>query len=342
MSTSARCLAIGEPGFRPGSRGREAGHGTPSIGRATHLGRGLTIGWLFMFILLMAGCARVERRIVVGSKNFTEQVILGELLAQHIERQTDLRVDRRLNLGGTFLCHRAITAGEIDLYVEYTGTAYTAILKHDPIGDARQVYQRVKQEYAERFDLVWMEPLGFNNTFAIVIRGEDARKLHIATISQAAKYAPRWRAGFGYEFMERKDGYPGLARTYGLRFAEPPREMDLGLMYRALRDGRVDLVAGNSTDGLIAHLDLVVLEDDKHYFPPYEAAPVVRRDTLARYPALGAALRQLGGLISEEEMRRLNYQVDGEHRDVKQVVRDFLDAKHAFLQPESRSREGTE
>ncbi|RMG53459.1 MAG: ABC transporter substrate-binding protein [Acidobacteria bacterium] len=338
---NARWRTIGERSSPAGDGRQEAGRWNSPIGRVTGLGRDLSVGWLLVFALSMTGCTHIERHIVVGSKNFTEQVILGELLAQYIERQTDLRVDRRLNLGGTFLCHRAITSGEIDLYVEYTGTAYTAILKHDPIGDARQVYQRVKQEYAERFDLVWMEPLGFNNTFAIIIRGEDARRLHITTISQAATYAPRWRAGFGYEFMERKDGYPGLAKTYGLTFAEPPREMDLGLMYRALRDGRVDLVAGNSTDGLIAHLDLVVLEDDKHYFPPYEAAPVVRRDTLMRYPALGAALRRLGGFISEEEMRRLNYQVDGEHRDVKQVVRDFLEAKRAFSPSASKSRRGT-
>lgn len=282
---------------------------------------------VLILIVMLAGCGGSGHRIVVGSKNFTEQVILGELLAQHIESKTGLEVDRRLNLGGTFVCHRAITAGEIDTYVEYTGTAFTAILKHEPIGDPNHVYQQVKREYAERFGLDWMEPLGFNNTFAIIVRGEDARALNLRTISQAAKYTPRWRAGFGYEFMERADGFAGLAKTYGLRFAETPRIMDLGLMYRALTEKQVDLVAGNSTDGPITSLDLAVLEDDRHYFPPYEAAPVVRQQTLERHPDVRAALQHLGGLISEEDMRRLNYQVDGQHRDVKQVVQEFLRSK---------------
>jgi osmoprotectant transport system substrate-binding protein len=195
------------------------------------------------------------------------------------------------------------------------------------MSDADQVYQRVKKDYAEQFQLDWMEPLGFNNTFAIVVRGEDARALNLQTISQAAKYTPQWRAGFGHEFIERADGYAGLAKTYGLHFAESPRVMDLGLMYRALTDRQVDLVAGNSTDGLIASLGLVVLEDDRHYFPPYEAAPVVRQPTLNLHPDVRAALQHLGGLISEADMRRLNYQVDGEHRDVKQVVQEFLGSK---------------
>jgi glycine betaine/choline ABC-type transport system substrate-binding protein len=287
----------------------------------------LALGFFVAAIMALAGCSRSDRRVVVGSKNFTEQVILGELLAQHIESKTGLPVDRRLNLGGTFLCHQAITAGELDVYVEYTGTAFTAILKHQPGSDPNQVYQQVKKEYAQQFGLEWTEPLGFNNTFAIIVRGEDARALNLQTISQAARYTPQWRAGFGYEFKERADGFPGLAKTYGLRFAESPRIMDLGLMYRALTDKQVDLVAGNSTDGLIASLGLVVLEDDRHYFPPYEAAPVVRQQTLARHPELRQALRQLGGLISEDDMRRLNYQVDGEHRDVKEVVQEFRRSK---------------
>ncbi|MCS6804352.1 MAG: glycine betaine ABC transporter substrate-binding protein [Acidobacteriota bacterium] len=283
-------------------------------------------GWLLLtglWILLLSHCAGREERIVIGSKNFTEQVILGELLAQHIETNTGLAVMRRLNLGGTFICHQAIRAGDIDLYVEYTGTALTAILKQQPTSDAAEVYRRVKQEYAEQFQLEWMQPLGFNNTFAMIVRGEDARALNIRTISQAAEHTPRWRAGFGPEFMERADGYNGLAKTYGLKFAQPPRIMDLGLMYRALIERQVDIVAGNSTDGLIASLDLVVLEDDRHYFPPYEAAPVVRRQTLERHPALRQALHQLGGCISAEQMRQLNYQVDGRQRDVRQVVQEF-------------------
>ncbi len=228
-------------------------------------------------------------------------------------------------LGGTFVCHRAIVSGEVDIYVEYTGTALTAILRRPPIADAAAVYDTVRRVYHERFGLTWGAPLGFDNTFAILIRGADARRLGIRTISQAAAYTPGWRAGFGYEFMERQDGFAGLARTYGLEFAGPPRIMDLGLSYRALADGEVDLIAGNSTDGLIDALDLFQLEDDKGYFPPYEAAPVIRDDVLARHPELARALAELGGTISNADMRRLNYLVDVEHRDVPDVVREWLD-----------------
>lgn len=279
-------------------------------------------------LLVLPGCrARRERRIVVGSKNFTEQVILAELLSQAIESRTGLQVERRINLGGTLICQQALRAGEIDLYVEYTGTALTAVLGEYPSGDAKSVYDRVQKAYEERFSLELTEPLGFNNTFAMVVRGQDARQLHLRSISDIAPYAPRWRAGFGYEFMERPDGYKGWAQTYQLRFAERPRIMDLGLIYRALKEKQVDIVAGNSTDGVIAALDLVALEDDRHYFPPYEAVPVVRRGTLERHPELRGVLRALGGRISEAEMRRLNYAVDGEHRDVPVVVREFLRAK---------------
>jgi osmoprotectant transport system substrate-binding protein len=284
--------------------------------------------FLFGCLILLAACG-INRRdtIVVGSKNFTEQAILGELLAQHIEARTGLKVERRFYLSGTYICQQALLAGRIDTYVEYTGTALTAILKQKPEGDARAVFDHVRREYAPRFKLLVMEPLGFNNTFAIVIRAEDARRLSIHTISEAAHYTPQWRAGFGYEFMERPDGYAGLVRTYGLVFAAPPRIMDLGLLYRALLDKQVDLVAGNSTDGLIAARDLTVLEDDRHYFPPYEAVPIIRQDTLAQHPAVREALAQLSGKISDEEMRRLNYAVDGERRDTTVVVREFLHAK---------------
>ncbi len=280
--------------------------------------------------VVLAGCSRGrENRIVVGSKNFTEQVILGELIAQHLEAKTGLRVDRRFYLSGSYICHQAILAGRIDLYVEYTGTALTAILKEKPGGTPAEVYKRVKAAYAERFGLEVTEPLGFNNTFAIVIRGEDARRLGLKTLSQAAAHTPQWRAGFGYEFLERPDGFPGLAKTYGLRFAAQPRIMDLGLLYRALKEKQADLVAGNSTDGLIAALDLAVLEDDRNYFPPYEAVPLVRQETLARHPAVRQALAELAGRISEDEMRRLNFALDGQHRDVKEVVREFLTGKQA-------------
>lgn len=273
---------------------------------------------------LGVGCADGGDRVVVVSKNFTEQTILAEIIAQQVERATDLDVERRFFLGGTFVCHRAIVSGEAGVYVEYTGTALTAILERSPMQNPEAVYDSVKVAYARRFELVWLAPLGFNNTFAILVRGQDARRLGLQTIADAAEYAPDWRAGFGYEFMEREDGFAGLAETYGLRFAQPPRTMDLGLTYRALADGQVDLIAGNSTDGLIEALDLYQLADNKNYFPPYEAAPVVRRDLLDRHPEIADALNALGGLISDNEMRRLNYLVDVEHRDVAIVVREWL------------------
>lgn len=265
--------------------------------------------------------------IVIGSKDFTEQDILGELLAQHIESTTKLKVDRRLHLGGSFVCHQAITAGQIDAYIEYTGTAFTAILKQKPISDSTAVFQQVKTAYNKQFGLEVTQPLGFENTFAIIVRGADARALNIQTLSQAAQYTPQWQAGFGYEFTEREDGFLGLSKTYGLQFAKSPRIMDLGLIYRALIQKQIDLTAGNSTDGQIARLDLTVLKDDLHYFPPYEAAPIVRQATLKQHPELRSAIAQLGGLITEDEMRSLNYQVEGELRDIKEVVREFLQAK---------------
>ena len=260
--------------------------------------------------------------VVVGSKDFTEQVILAEMIAQALESR-GVEVERQFELGGD-LCHRAMLQGNIDVYVEYSGTAFTAILKHDPLTDPREVYDKVKQEYKTLFDIEALEPLGFNNTFAILVRGDDARRLGLRTISDASRYAPNWKAGFGQDFMSRQDGYPGFARTYGLRFARPPLEMDLALTYRALAAGQVDLIAGNSTDGLIDKLDLTQLEDDRRYFPPYEAVPLVRRASLERHPQLGEAIKQLAGRLTDAQMRRLNYAVDGEHRDVKEVVRQFL------------------
>ena len=312
-------------------RGRNA---VESEGVKAHVGWPGSI-WLIPFVCALAlvttvshlGCGRTGDVITVGSKNFTEQIILGELLARHIESRLGVEVDRRLNLAGSFLCHQAVMSGEIDLYVEYTGTAFTGILGHDPIGDRDEVYQSVKHEYADRFGLEWTEPLGFNNTFAIMVRGEDARNLGLQTISDAAAHTPSWRAGFGYEFVERADGLRGLATAYGLEFVEQPLEMDLGLMYRALNEGHVDFIAGNSTEGLVDVLDLVVLEDDLHYFPPYQAAPVVNRDALKRHEGLRAVLRSLSDSISDTDMQRMNYAVDGERRDVREVVRSFLESK---------------
>ncbi|HXA06563.1 MAG TPA: glycine betaine ABC transporter substrate-binding protein [Bryobacteraceae bacterium] len=279
---------------------------------------------VFLLLLPVIACERNANRIVVGSKNFTEQLILGELFAQIIEARTHLPVERRFYLAGTFICHQAILAGRIDIYPEYTGTALTAVLKQQPSCDKQEVYRRVKQSYESQFGLSVGPPLGFDDTFAMVIRGEDARQLHLKTLSEAAVFTPKWRAGFGYEFMERPDGYKGLVASYGLRFAEAPRIMDLGLITRALKERQVDIIAGNNTDGLIPALDFVVLEDDHHYFPPYEAVAILRGEMLKNHPEVGTALSELSGAISDEDMRRMNYAVDGQHRDVTAVVREFL------------------
>jgi osmoprotectant transport system substrate-binding protein len=287
------------------------------------------IGLVVALALVCFGACGPGRQdsIVIGSKNFSEQALLGEILAQHIEARTHLPVVRRFYLAGSYICQQALLAGRIDTYVEYTGTALTAIL-HDPIErDPGAVFQSVRSEYKKRFGLNVLPSLGFDNTFAIVIRGEDARRLNLKTISDAAPYSSRWRAGFGFEFSERPDGYPGLAKLYGFRFAESPRILDLGLLYRALLEKQVDLVAGNSTDGLLAAHDLVMLEDDKHYFPPYEAVPVVREDTFTRHPAVQGALKDLAGKISTDEMRKMNNAVDGQHLDAADVAREFLRRK---------------
>jgi len=263
-------------------------------------------------------------RVVVGSKNFTESFLLGELIAQQIETHTNLKVERRFYLAGTYICQQAILAGRIDVYPEYTGTALTTILKQPAGREKADVYQRVKREYESRFALELGPPFGFNDTFAMEIRGEDARRLSVRTLSQAAAFAPQWRAGFGYEFMERPDGYHGLVATYGLRFAEQPRIMDLGLLARALKDHQIDFAGGNATDGLIPALDLYVLEDDRHYFPPYEAMPVIRQQTIQEHPEVLRVLGDLADKISDAQMQRMNYAVDGQHRDPRDVVRGFL------------------
>jgi osmoprotectant transport system permease protein len=281
---------------------------------------------VLLLLPLSAFAGRSRGAIVVGSKNFTEQVILGELLAQAIERDTGLGVQRRLNLGGTLICDRALLTGDVDVYVEYTGTALTAVFHQPAKTDARAVFDGVRDQYA-RTGRTLLPPLGFDNTFAILVRGSDARAKNLRTIDDAVREAPGWRAGFGYEFLERPDGYPGLAAAYGLRFAAAPRVMDLALSYRALASGQVDLIAGDATAGLIRALDLVQLEDTRHYFPPYDAAPVARAATLLKYPQVRIALERLGGRVTAADMRSLNYAADVEHRDIPQIVAAFLKSK---------------
>jgi osmoprotectant transport system substrate-binding protein len=279
--------------------------------------------------LLCQSCSRSSAKphLVIASKFFTEQIVLAELLAQHIEAKTGIPVERKSNLGGTLLVQKAMLAGDVDLYVEYTGTALTAVLGETPEGDSAAVLDRVRQEYARQFHFVVTEPLGFANSFAMVIRGTDASALRLSKMSDLAGAARDWRAGVGYEFLERPDGYAGWTQRYGLHFGREPSVLDLGLLYRALVERKVDVVAGNSTDGLIEALGLVPLQDDRHYFPPYDAVPVVREAALQQFPALREALGDLMGKVSEAEMRDLNKQVDADQRDVRAVIQEFRAAK---------------
>ncbi|MFM8604513.1 MAG: glycine betaine ABC transporter substrate-binding protein, partial [Cyanobium sp.] len=262
--------------------------------------------------------------VVIGAKGFTEQQLLGELLAQEIEARTPLAVRREFSLGSTFLLHEAVRHGRIDGYVEYTGTAWSAILRQNPASGSagrRQIWERARRLYAAQHGLRMFPSLGFENTFAILIRRSDAQRLGIRTISEAVPAARHWRAAFGYEFLNRGDGYPGLSQRYGLRFAAPPTAMDLGLTYRALADGRADLIAGDSTNGLIPALKLQALEDDRRYFPPYDAVPVFNAASLRRHPELVAVVDGLAGRLSAATMQRLNAEVDLQRRSPAEVVR---------------------
>jgi len=280
--------------------------------------------WTVVILTLATGCRGSHAgRIIVGSKNFSEQVVLAELMAQHIEARLNISVERRFYLAGSYIAHQAVLADRIDIYPEYTGTALTAILKQAPNWDPDTVFNEVHEQYEKRFHLTVTRPFGFNNSFAMVMRGKQARTLGISKLSEAKRFSPQWTFGCGYEFLERPDGYQGFIRRYGLTFKDKPRVMDLGLLYRALEEHEVDLAAGNGTDGLIAALDMTVLQDDLHYFPPYEAAPIVNDEALRRFPALASTLEELANTVSDDEMRGLNYAVDGERRDVVDVVKQF-------------------
>jgi glycine betaine/choline ABC-type transport system substrate-binding protein len=277
---------------------------------------------LIALTLIPAGCGP-KPVLVVGSKNFTEQVLLAEILAQHIEHRLHIPVARKFNLGGTLLAHAAITSGAIDLYPEYGGTALTAVLKLPPSKDPAAVMAQVRSAYQRQWRLDWLKPLGFNNTFAMMVRGDIARRTGIRTLSEAAR-TQAWKLGAGYEFKQRPDGLAGLLAAYHLRTDGDPVTMDLGLLYAALKSRKVDMIAANSTDGLAAVLDVVMLEDDRHYFPPYECAVVAREDTLARLPGLRETVEELSGKFPDAVMRKLNFGVDGEHRPPAQVAARFL------------------
>ncbi|HEY3705023.1 MAG TPA: glycine betaine ABC transporter substrate-binding protein [Terracidiphilus sp.] len=279
---------------------------------------------VFALLWGVTGCAPPRPdRPVVGAKNFTEQVVLGELLAQEIEAKSNLKVERRFYLAGSYISNQALVSGRIDAYVEYTGTALTAILKQPVDRDPERVLDTVRRLYEAKDHVTVGPPLGFENTFAMVIRGDDARRLGLKTLSEAARFTPRWKLGVGYEFEQRPDGLPGLSAAYGLKFDGAPRTMDLGLLYRALTAHQVDMIAANSTDGPIAALGLAVLADDRHYFPPYQAVPLVRDEALQRWPQMRVAMDTLAGRVSAEDMRAMNEAVDGQHRDPADVVREF-------------------
>jgi osmoprotectant transport system substrate-binding protein len=292
--------------------------------KATMRRRPASAAMCIALLLCIAGCGPPRPdRPVIGAKNFTEQVLLGELLAQHIEARTGLKVDRRFYLAGSYICQQALVAGRIDGYVEYTGTALTAILKQPVDKDRARVLATVQQLYRQRYGVDVGNSLGFENTFAMIMRGEDADRFHVATLSQAAAAAPQWKLGVGYEFEERPDGLRGLEAAYGLKFNGSPRTMDLGLLYRAIAQHQVDIIAGNSTDGPIQPLRLTVLADDRHYFPPYDAVPLFREDSYRRWPQMRTVIAELAGKIDAQEMQAMNAAVDGQHRDPATVVREF-------------------
>src|ERR1700761_490828 len=300
---------------------------TRSVTRARLTLRAILAAISSLMLVLVAACAPPRPDYpVIGAKNFTEQVVLGELLAQHIEAVTHKKVERRFYLAGSYICHQALIAGRIDAYVEYTGTALTAILKQPVDKDPQRVMKTVADLYQQRYHVAAMPSLGFENTFAMVMRGQQAEQLHLKTLSEAARYSPQWKLGVGYEFEQRPDGLPGLEQAYGLRFDGSPRLMDLGLLYRALNGHQVDMIAGNSTDGPIKAFHLAVLQDDKHYFPPYQAVPLVRQEALDRWPQLRSAFADLAGKVTAEEMQTMNEEVDGQHRDPAQVVKEFRQA----------------
>lgn len=278
----------------------------------------------FALILLLTGCTAGPRHVVVGSKNFAEQILLGEIVAAQIERKLGQPVDRRLNLGGTLLAHQALASGAIDLYPEYTGTALTAILKKQPSSNKTRVFEEVAKSYEERWHARWLPPLGFNNTFAIVIRGETGRAGGFVTISDAANRSKPWKLGAGYEFLRRPDGLAGLVSSYNLRLDGQPVSMDLGLLYRALDGRQVEMAAANATDGQLGVLDVAVLSDDRHYFPPYECSVVVSEHALSAHAGLEAALGGLSGKIDDAAMRRMNHEVEGKHRPPREVAAEFL------------------
>lgn len=286
---------------------------------------------LIITILLLVDCSDKNKTIVIGSKNFTEQIIVGEIIAQLIEGNTDLKVKRKFNLGGTFICFNALKQGEIDLYPEYTGTGLTAILKKDVITDKNKANDIVKKEFKDQFNLIWLEPFGFNNTYTITMRAGQAEKYNITRISDLKIHQNFLKCGFTTEFIERSDGYNGLKAKYKLSFKIRPKELDPGLMYKAVKEKEIDVICGFATDGRIRAYNLLVLNDDKNFFPPYYAAPLIRNEIIEKYPEIESLLKQLSGQISDKEMSEMNYTVDQEGQQAKLVATAFLKKSKLIL-----------
>jgi glycine betaine/choline ABC-type transport system substrate-binding protein len=280
---------------------------------------------LFLLPFFLLGCTQDTKRsaIRVGCKNFTEQFILAEIIAQLIEDRTTLKVERVFNLGGTMICHDALVNGEIDLYPEYIGTGLTTILQEDVVADPDEAYRIVSRKYLDVYQLTWLQPFGFNNTYALTVRGSDARGKNWTRISDLASSGQQLHAGFTAEFIERPDGYPGVQKEYEISF-QSVKDLDPGLMYRAIVEQEVDVICAFSTDGRIKTYDLIPLEDDKHFFPPYYAAPVVRLDILEKYPQVEKILQQLAGIIDNNSMQQLNYAVDEKKQSIEDVAKNFL------------------
>lgn len=286
------------------------------------MGRTKIIGVLIALLSLTACGTSGPRRVRIGAKNFTEQEILGEIIAQHVAKRIPNPVERRFNLGGTLLAHEALRTGQIDLFPEYTGTALATIVKES--APRAGVFARVRAHYLEKFQIEWLDPIGVDNGFAMVVRGADARDLKLDSLSDAAQAGRPWVLGVGYEFEQRADGLPALDRTYQIQWSARPRSMDLGLLYQALQQGQVTMIAANATDGLLSSLDVKVLRDDKDAFPPYEVAIAARQESLNSIPGLRQALLELSGKLTNKQMQVLNYQVDGKHRPAAEVAAEFL------------------
>lgn len=283
---------------------------------------------LAIALTILSGCSSSsEKKIVIGSKNYTENMVLGEILTQLISAKTDLKVQHKENLGGTMVCFEALKKGELDAYMEYTGTGLTALLKKDVVNDADKVYDIVKEEFNKQYQITWLKPLGFNNTYAVAIREDFADKNGITKVSQLAPLAKDLVFGAEHEFFDRQDGFDGMVEAYGLRF-KGEQKMDIALKYQAIGEGKMDVTDAFATDGQLITYKLKVLEDDKNFFPPYYAAPVIRNQTLEKHPELEEILNQLENKINDEEMQKMNHKVEAEKKSTKEVAKEFLQSKN--------------